>query len=327
MSDPMDLLYSINYAILAVFICLFIVEAGIGILSLADYKSYRDRIRRYLMPIWGMDGTFAVFYLVNLMATYPGIAGVTYAYIVPVLIGAALFLSRNAFVAYSEYIGDPKYESACMKVYGASTIVLSFMVISVFGSALSGAGVTVSRGSASVSLQSMLASPFSILVFVSAALVALFITASYFEVKRLYAPSYAMLPIALSIAVFAMWEYVPYMARAAVSDLVPVAASAVLMLIPMALKALKSRFAALAALLWLFMSINLFGYLQYPYLLGGSAKFTDYITNPASAGALALVTAIGGAVLAVSIAFFLYISYVRKDDYYGKPQGKKERIA
>ena len=156
-------LYTLNYAIFAIFLCLFIIETGIGVLSIFAYGTYRNSIRKYLLPIWGMDGTFAVFYLVNLIATYPTLDGVAYAYIIPVLLSAIFFLLRNVFVSYSEYIGDIKFETLCMKIYGTSTIIMSFIVISIFASATSGIGVTISKNAVSVSLITMLFNPFNLL--------------------------------------------------------------------------------------------------------------------------------------------------------------------
>lgn len=308
----MEALYMLNYVIFSIFLSLFVIEVGIGVISLLAYDVYRSSIRRYLLPIWGMDGTFAVFYLVNLIATYPMLDSVIYAYIVPVLIGAFFFLLRNVFISYSEYIGDKRLEALSVKIYGLSTIMMAFVVLSVFTSGVSGIGISISQGSASINLLYMLVNPFNILMFIVAALIALFIVGSYFGFGPLSRLKYVMLPLAMLIAIASIYLYVPYVFSSIASEYYLLAVSIALMLVSMALTAKGSRLTRYSALLWILVSINLFGIAQYPGLMGGQLHFTDYITGAAGASAIALLTAVCGSFLAIAIALFIYISYVKK---------------
>ncbi len=79
----MSLLYYLNYGILAAFLSLFFVEVGMAIYALVIYGRYRERIWRYIMPLWEITGTFAVFYGASLIATYPNLMPV----IAPIYIG------------------------------------------------------------------------------------------------------------------------------------------------------------------------------------------------------------------------------------------------
>ena len=59
--------------------------------ALFAYEKYKEKLMRYITPIWEVTGTFAVFYVVNFEATFPtllGVAGTIYA--VPLLLAAAL---------------------------------------------------------------------------------------------------------------------------------------------------------------------------------------------------------------------------------------------
>ncbi|MDE1856294.1 MAG: hypothetical protein KGH49_03620, partial [Candidatus Micrarchaeota archaeon] len=88
----MNPLYLVNYFIFSVFITLFLLEVGSAILALFSYGAYRDKLRRYLLPIWEVDGTFAAFYLVNFEVTYPTLLGIVGTiYILPLLLAAAFF--------------------------------------------------------------------------------------------------------------------------------------------------------------------------------------------------------------------------------------------
>ncbi len=308
----MEVLYLLNYAIFAMFICLFLIETGIGALVLFAYNNNRSSIRRYLLPIWGVDGTFAVFYFVNLIATYPTLGGVVYAYIVPVMLGSLFFLLRNVFVSYSEYIGDIKYESVCMKIYGVSTIIMSFIVISVFTSGLSGIGISVSQNTITLNMLSLFFNPFNILVFIALTLIALSIVGSHFKSGLLDKLSYALLPAAFLIALLSVYLYLPSIFSAVLNNYYLLLISISIMLITIALKMRGSKIARYSALIWIFVSINFFGIVQYPYLMGGKLQFTNYITNSASTAAIALLTTVCGSFLIIAMAIFVYVSYFRK---------------
>lgn len=306
----MDILYLINYGILAAFLSLLIIETGVGMLSVMDIARYRDSVKKYILPIWGVEGTFGVFYVINSIATYPGIVAIAAAYMIPILLAALFFLIRTVFIAYSEFIFDIKEEHKFRQVYGLSTIFVSFILVAIFCSALSGIGVDASVPS--ISTVTVLFNPFNILVFVSVALIALFTASVFFHVKSVTRPSYIFLPLSMVIFIAAVYLYVPSIYASIQSYYHLLGASVLIMIGVIVLDISGSRYTKHAALLWIFASIMMFGVVQYPYLLGGSATYTSFMTNSASAAAIALITLAGGTLLTIALLLFVYINYVKK---------------
>ncbi len=304
-------LYVLNYFIFSLFLTMFTVETGVGIVALLDYKRHRDAIRKYLLPVWGLDGTFAVFYIVNTVAAYPGLINVASLYIVVLLIGSIFFLLRSAFIAYSEVIGSEKAEDRYIVLYAISTVLFALIAISILTSAMGGYGINTVSGA--VSISSIFLNGFNILIFVSVALIALFIASTYFKVEAIDKVGYLLLPAALALSTFAFYKYANFVFSSMHSAYIAIAISLILMAAVLMMKFARSRFAAHAAAAWFLISINLVGLLQYPYLLGGNASYLTYITNGTSGPVVVLITGAELALLLVAMLLFSYINFYKKD--------------
>ena len=194
----MNPLYILDHFIFSVFMTLILIEGGFAVTALLAYGKYKERLMRYITPIWEVTGTFAVFYAVNFEATFPkllGAAGTIYA--VPLLVAAALIIIRNAFLIHAEYLGDIKREAKYLKVYAIATIAALVILMSVLSSAMTGAGISLASSSASLS---MYINPFNLIVVACSILMALSLAAGIFHIERI--GKFAWLPLALAVMLF-----------------------------------------------------------------------------------------------------------------------------
>lgn len=311
----MNPLYLINYLVLSLFLTLFTVEVGIAALLLSPLKKYKAKMLQYLAPIWELEGTFAVFYLVNLAATYPNIINVLGSvYVFPALVAGLLLIARNAFLAYSEFTDTDKNKYS--SIYAIVTLVIAFAISGIFGSAVSGIGVNISfsaSGAASFSpnLISMFFNPFSIALFLGIALIGIGLCGIFFGIEEIKYSSVSMIIIALALLIFILFGGAHYVWNNLIGAVYYVAALVLLLVIVIILHLKKVSKAGVLGLLWFAVAVNLFGVLAYPSIFGGKVDITGYLNGSAISNAIVTITAVGGSVLAISIIYFVYISYVK----------------
>ncbi len=307
----MNGLYTINYLIFSAFLTLFLVELGVAITVLFSYEKYREKLKRYVNPIWEVNGTFIIFYLVNFEATYPKLLPIIgEIYLVPAFLAFFFFILRNSFLAYSGYQGDKAKEHKYMKIYSISTIMIALFAISILTSSVTGAGIDLTNNTAS--LVGMIARPFNIAVIISAILIATFIASNYFEINELRRYSIlgvlaAVLIILGALYIYANWIFINILAN---PELLIV--SLILLLLAILISLKNDRRAAHIAMVWLLLSINIFGAAQYPYLFGGSTEFTQYLTNSSTGYYVLLISVVCGSALVLAIALLVYINYIKK---------------
>jgi cytochrome d ubiquinol oxidase subunit II len=308
----MSILFSINYLIFSVFLTLFGLEVGIAITMLLEYDKYKDRMKRFLMPLWEITGTFAVFYLVNLEATVPSLLMLVGTIFVAPLLSAAIFLIlRNAFLSYSEYMGDKIFEKRYLHIYAIATLLVAFIAISVLDSGISGIGINASAYS--INILEMFANPFNLLMFIGIALLAVFVAAIFFDVREYrWFPGMAAVLGIVAIAI-ATHSALGYLFSAAFGPGLPYLIGLLVLLgISLYLYYSRIKYAKHVAVLWFLLAVNFFGFAQGPYILGGSANINNYLTTGSMAFYVNLVTLIGGTILVVSLAFMIYVSYIKK---------------
>ncbi|HUC38787.1 MAG TPA: cytochrome d ubiquinol oxidase subunit II [Candidatus Acidoferrum sp.] len=317
----MALFYWINYAVLASFLTLFTIEIGVALSFIFAYESSKDKLRRYLNPIWQITGTFAVFYVVNFVTTFPtALVFVGNFYIAPLLGAALFFILRNAFLVYSEYVNDPVKEKKYLRVYSFSALFAAFLVISVLSSGVSGYGVNLSTGTASVI--AILFNPFDMLVFASVALLGLFIDSVVFSIEpfRKIGPICGL--VALVLVFFGLAAYLPYSIQNLGANIPLFTLLFVLLFAIILFNLVRNKIARYISFVWLFYSIIFFGVLQYPYWFGGSALSSSYLVNAIVGHYAVLITIVGGIFLTIALSAFAYITYFKKD-YQNKIQNKR----
>ncbi|MGI0141617.1 MAG: cytochrome d ubiquinol oxidase subunit II [Candidatus Micrarchaeales archaeon] len=308
----MNIPYTINYLIFSAFLTLLIFEIGVAILSLAFYKDYKARLRKYLLPIWEVMGTFAAFYLINFEVTYPTLlpfAGTVY--ILPVLVAGAFFLLRGAFIAFTEYLNRPESDGRYIKIYSISTLMVAFLALSVLDSGVSGIGISLAN--TSINLVSLLFNPFNILMFAGVVLISMFVVSNYFEVYKLNKLGILYAAVGIVLVLFSLYQYAPSIFSNILSNLYLLAISIILLLITIVAYLKKSKYANYLVVFWLFLSINLFGVVQYPYFFGGQ-NITAYLAASAISGAEIAITIIGGMFVVVALGYLIYLNYIRAQE-------------
>ncbi len=307
----MNLSYLINYIILGGFISLFLIEVGVAISALALWKTYKNELKHYLTPIWEIDGTFAVFYLVNFEATYPQLLpALGLMYIFPVLFGAAFLIFRNAFIAYSEMTDSISKERSYIIVYAVATLVIAFFAISVLASGVSGAGANLALRTLNVT--TMLFNPFSLLLFASAAFIAVFMATVFFNLKPLRKIVWLPLIAAILIILLDLYVYVPYMFSNIFNNLIFLSIVIAALILSLVAYYTYSKYTKALAFLGLFLGVIFFGVLQYPYLFGGTTNITAYLNNSAISQYVLIITIIGGMFVLASLAYFIRINYSKE---------------
>ncbi len=304
----MNMIYLLNHAIFAAFLSLIAVELGISVLGLAGYKDYWKKMKPYLMPMWEINGTFAVFYIVAFEAMYPQLLTlVGTAYIAPALAAGLFFILRNAFLSYSEYIGSEKHEKRLVGVYGISTIIVAVLAISILTSAVSGSGVNVPLQSISIAA---FANVFNILAILSIVLIAIFCTKVLFGFRGNAVLDIGMVAlgiVAIIIGAYAGPSYLLFSLRSNF-DIALFVFELLFLFVVAVLHASGKRLARFLVIPWLFSAILAFTVFQYPYLFGMEINMLAYTASGAISGYVVFITVAGGLMLAVSLLFLLYMS-------------------
>ncbi|MDE1856679.1 MAG: cytochrome d ubiquinol oxidase subunit II [Candidatus Micrarchaeota archaeon] len=307
----MDFLYAINHLVFSAFMTLFILEFGVACLLLIDYDGLKDKLRSYINPIWGITGTFAVFYLLSTAVTYPALMGIVgNVFIVPLFVVAFFILLRNAFMAYSEYIGGGKNEKLYLRFFSISTIVIAFVLMSTFATAISEVGYS--------NLQldlSFMANPYNISLFISIALIAIAASVLYFDIRKSEKFELLAAAIGLALLIIPTAVFAGYMRQGIVSYWYLIVADIVFLAVIATLGYFDKKIAGPLVMLWLFLSVNLFCLVQYPYLLGGKINLVDYLVNPATGFYDGIVTAVIFALLVVSLPILMKFVYANRRGY------------
>ncbi|MEM3841207.1 MAG: hypothetical protein QXN59_00725 [Candidatus Micrarchaeaceae archaeon] len=304
----MNEIYLLNHAIFSAFLSLTIIEVGISLLGLRNYKRYWNIMKPYLMPMWEINGTFAVFYVVAFEAMYPSLLGlVGTIYIIPALIAALFFILRNAFLAYSEYIGDDLRERRLVRVYSISTLVVAVLALSIFTSSVSGSGINILAQSIS---SSFIVNSFNILAIASVLLIAAFGARVLFGFVegRFWDMFFAALGIIFMITAVALGpSYMLYNIKSAEGFSLFVFEIAFLFVIEV-LHLLGKKSARILVIPWLFSAVMAFSIFQYPYMFGGQINAVFYSTSGAIAGYVVFITLAGFLILALSLGTLAYIT-------------------
>ncbi|HUY70423.1 MAG TPA: hypothetical protein VMV00_02550 [Candidatus Baltobacteraceae bacterium] len=306
----MIFLYYLNYAIFAAFLSLFILELGMAIHAVLGYGKSRERIRRYVMPLWGITGTFSVLYLVELVATYPNLVpAASPLYLAPVGAAALLVILRNLFLASSEVMGGHALEGRAFMIYSASTLAIAFLLSGILASTVSGIGVDVVTGS--LNLPAMLFNGFSLSVFAAMALMGVFAAAVLIGDKRGRAVACLSAFLAPVVIVAALGFGISYGAHAVAANAYLVILYELLLagLVPLYLAGMEN--ARKLVLPIVFIGILVFAVLQNQMLFNGAASLGIFETNSAAALDLIIITVVCGALLIGALAYFVRLTFLK----------------
>ncbi len=307
----MDILILINQVIFSILLSLLLLELGSALLSLADYEKYKERLTSYIAPTWEITGTFSVFYLVNFEATFPSLLpAIGTMYILPVLVAVTFVIVRDAFLAYTEYIGTEKDEKRFARVYGISTIAMMIIITTILSSTISGIGVNLS----SLSLNPLIVlNPYNLLMILSLLAFVAFAAIVFFNIEK-RSLLFISIIVAFALILFASAAFTPFMLQSLATNPLVVLPSMLLLVAIIVLYWLRKTYAKFLVLPWLFCSVLAFQLIEYPSLFSNSIQISSYITSQASAPYVLIITLAGGAFLAVALSLFVYVHHVHKEE-------------
>ncbi|MEM0143162.1 MAG: hypothetical protein QXL94_04325 [Candidatus Parvarchaeum sp.] len=299
----------INYTILAVLFTFLLVEGMSAVSFIYDRKSL-PVVKRYLDPIWGIVGTFAVFFVVNSEVLYPQILpNIDYLYVFPILLATFLFIARNVFLVFSEYIWkDSKFSQLTLaRVYSLVTILIFIILLAIFISIISGTGVNSAL--TSFSAVSFLSNYYDLLFVLGVVLVVLGMTFVFYKLEKFKVLSPITSVAGLLLLFFSMkglgifFNYISY-------------TLAVIIVLISIIYFLTGKMRRELIFIVLFLSVLSINLLNYGKVFG-THDLQAYLNNSAVSSAGLIVTIIGGTILTGMLLFFLYM-YKRpevKDDY------------
>ncbi|MCL4376169.1 hypothetical protein M1558_01605 [Candidatus Parvarchaeota archaeon] len=295
----MNTYITVNYVLLAIVFTFLFVEGMSAMSFIYDRKSL-PTVKKYLDPIWAIAGTFVVFFVVNIEVLFPSILpSIDYMYVFPLLLAALLFIGRNVFLVFSEYIWkDSKFSQIMLaRVYSLITFIIIIILLSVFISIISGVGTNATLTGFSTS--TFLSNPYVLGFILGTLLIAFGLSFVFYKIEKMKLLSPIATVIGLLLFVFSISRlnlnvnYITYALAAAIA--------LVSILYYLTGKA-RREIVFIAA----FLSIISINFLNYGKVFG-TQSLTLYLNNSAVAFAGILITIIGGVLLTAMLIFFLYM--------------------
>lgn len=303
----------INVGIFSMFFAMLSMELMAASAILFRYKESEKKVIPFIIPIWEITGTFFVFYVVNLEALVPSILPlIAYTFISYILFFLIIFVLRNAAIISAEYVWKNRFANrkSLYKIYAVVTFVLGAVVLMIYASMISGAGINYS-------LQSFNASKFVSFLpndgFVIGSAIILFGIASVFY--NLFVDpimTFVTVIVGMVIAGASFYE---------MGDLTTLSFVAIPIIITLAIPVLnfmkgarkylhnKILFQGLLAVAVFFLAMT-----DYPYLLGKTLNVNDILNNSAMQIQIFYSTIVGGVILLLMTILFFRI--------YSKQNGK-----
>ncbi len=302
----MNLLYFLNYLILATFLALFFIELGVSMLILGN-TNIRKKLLEFINPLWEVNGTFAIFYVVNLEASFPLlIPAIASLYEAPLLIGIIMLLLRNAFIVYSEYVASDSDSSVYSKVYAVATLAIGAIAVSVLTSFIWGIGINSST--MTVDLFYIVFNPFNVTIAALVLLIILQLT------SKMFAENIKFITNTYSIFVsFSLLAATIYLYSTAIFPVQLMLAwyvvSVISLIVYFAYLSKRETLRIKAGIANTLFIIFLFSMLTYPNAIGGKLDLNAYSAAPSMALAIELISICGAAFLAFALYYFVRINY------------------
>ncbi len=317
-----NMVYELNYLVFASFLSLFLLEVGIAIISLISYYEYEHDVRRYIHSMWEINGTFAIFYLVELEVSYPSLMQIIGTiYLAPAFAAGLLVILRNAFIAYSEFIGHPNMEKQYIRIYSIVTIAIAFIVISILTSSISGMGVNLQASF--LNMMQMLFNSFNILMFAGIVFITYFFTSAYFLEKDNFKTGTILGIVGVLLIALALYLSIPYIFQSAINNIYMIITLLLIMAVLIYLYGTNFHRTKYVAFAWIFIAIITFGLLQYPYYFNGAIDAINYVAIGPLAYFLVLITIFGGLFLCVGLGYFFYLNHKKeKHEAFNPLRGK-----
>ncbi len=295
----MSIYITINYVLLAIVFTFLFVEGMSAISFIYDRKSL-PTVKKYLDPVWGIVGTFVVFFVVNAEVLYPSMMpAIDYMYVFPILLATLLFIGRNVFIVFSEYIWkDSKFSQLLLaRVYSLITFIIIIILLSIFISIISGVGTNSTL--TGFSTAAFLSNPYVLGFIAGTILIAFGLSFAFYKIEKMKVLSPISTVLGLLLFIFSISHlglsvnYLTYALAVAI---------ALISAIYYATGKMRREVIFIAA----FLSIISINFLNYGKVFG-TESLTAYLNNSAVSYASILVTIVGGALLTAMLIFFIYM--------------------
>ncbi len=301
----MNGIFEVNFAAFSVFAALLITEIMGGVVLLIAWSA-RDKVLDYLVPIWEVTGTFGAFWVVTGGFAYPALLVPVSTIFTPLLIVFLILLvARSASIAFAEFITGHGWldEAKLYRAYALSTVVLGLVVLVLLSALVGGQGVDLT--SASFSLVSW-ATLGNLAFVVGTLLLGVGLAPAFFDLPPLRRFVLPLTAGGVVVSVLAYWLMLPSLVTPwmAVPVLLTLAAG-LMYLWPKTAKVVANKFVFLSVLSVVIFSLQP---LVYPKVIGQAIQLDAVTTSGAMADAFFSVTAIGGLILVLTLAFYLRVA-------------------
>lgn len=283
-------------AVLSLFTSLFLIDAGIAaLLPITKDEKYKDKMTLVLDALWALIGTAAVYLVVTVESVFASIAFVTgITFLLPFLVFLIFLAFHHGFLGYAEgfgYIGIKDLEHKFLLAYSIPTIILAYIGITMFTTAVGGIGVNVNT--LEPDYVSIFFNPFNILFFIAVVGYTLYYVIIFFNVKEMLPIAGISLTLGNILFLLAFHQYVPYIFTKAISSPFYWIYIALLYVV-LYLSYRGFKFINVISVLLTGIGSFMMGMFIYPYLFNGAVNAYSLMTNPATLAAADLVIGIIG---------------------------------
>ena len=296
--------FYINFAIFSVFLTLFVTELMGAVLLLVAYDAAKKKVLPYVVPIWEVTGTFAVFWVVTADFAYPSmllpVASLLAAWIVVFLI---FLVARNASISFAEYIVKQRWldERTLYRVYALSTMLIGVVVVVILSAIVSGAGVDLAT--LTFSAWGWLTAAGSVPYLLGVLLIAVGLAPVFYAVEamRRWSVPITVAGVAVEVAALGLYSRAFLVWPLLVPALLTVLA-AVLFVIPRTAPVVTNKlvFGVVSGLI-----IYSQTFLVYPTAFGGRLNVNAHTTSGPMVAAFEILSVLGAVIVGALMALYL----------------------
>ena len=303
--STINLIFYVTFLVFSVFATLLITEIMGSVLMLIAWDKTRSKVLEYIVPIWEVTGTFGVFWVVVVDFSFPDILiPAAHIYAVAIMLFLILMVARNASVVFGEYILKKGWLDAkkLYRAYSISTLALGTVVLVILSSIISGKGVDLAN--LEFQLGTWLSSGGSYAFIIGTLLIGVGLAPAFFGLKELRFLSLPATIAGVGLSVLSYYLYLPALVTPYIA--IPVVLT---LLVPLLFSMEKAYSLVTNKLLFAIVAVIILfslNFLVYPNAFGRALAVDSITTSGHMAGAFFTITVLGGFLLAVMLAIYLF---------------------
>ena len=305
--STINVVFEANFAVFAVFTALLMTEIMGSVFLIFFWDKTNKEVIEYSNPIWEVTGTFGAFWVVNSYFAYPGfLVPVARVFGALLIIFLILFVGRNSSIAFGESFTKRKWLSkkVLYRIYAISTLLVGVSVLIFLSALISGRGVDLFAGT--FSFGSWISSPGSLPFVIGALILVVGLAPVFFSLKsfRKIVLPVTGLGLVISVASYNLnsaklvsaWIVIPTILTIVIS---------LLFLSDKTAKIVSNKAVFITLLSIIIFSLQ---FLIYPSMLGQTLTVDSVTTSGMVASVYLVMTAVGGALVTVMLAFYILIA-------------------